>query len=287
MTQANNPNRQTYQEPPPEFHAPRPSLPAAPAKASEPSAAAPGSAPPGDTVAFRPVRRPPIAVLQVFDDGRKSAELVRLRQSNFVIGRNEGDLILGNDPLLSGRHAELVRVSQSGRHSWLLRDLGSTNGSFVRVKGLALKEEMEVLISRNRFRFVVPLQGTAESHAGEEPPAPVDVRRTMNWQTAPTVQPAPARPFLLELLPTGEGRRFPIREESQFIGRDPRQCLIALPEDDTLNPSHAKLFRDAHGKWQLEDNNSLNGVWLRVREITLGPQSSFLLGEQVFAIAIP
>lgn len=283
-----NQNRQTYQEPvaePPAEPGPAPAPP-------KPRAPEPAPSHTGDTAPFRPVRRPPMAVLKIFDDGGKSGEEIRLRKSSFIIGRTEGDLVLGNDPLLSGRHAELVRVCQAGRYSWLLRDLNSTNGSFVLVRGMVLKENMEILISRNRFRFVanhgymMPGPSAEENAVEEPPPAPTNMRQTMNWQ-APTVALAPHRPFLIELLHAGEGRKFPLRDDCQFIGRDPRRCQIPLPEDETLDLCHAKIFLDAQNRWRLEDCNSQNGVWLRVPEIALGAQSSFLLGEQVFSLAIP
>jgi len=227
-----------------------------------------------------------MAVLKIVDDGGQSAEEVRLRKSSFVIGRTEGDLVLGNDPLLSGRHAELERVCQAGRWSWLLRDLNSTNGSFVLVKGMILRENMEILISRNRFRFVAAGPSEEETEDAEPASAPANLRQTVKWQ-APAVSPAPDRPFLVELLHTGEGRKFPLREDCQFIGRDPQRCRIFLPEDESLDLCHAKISCDAQHRWRVEDCNSVNGVWLRVPEIALAAHSSFLLGEQVFALAIP
>jgi hypothetical protein len=275
------PTRKTHQEPPVEIKA-EPSPAPAPPKPSPPEPA-PAPAAAVETAPFRPVRRPPMAVLQIFDDGRKSAELVRLRQAKFVIGRTDGDLVLGNDPLLSGRHAELERVCRAGCYSWVLRDLNSRNGTFVRVKGMALKEETEILISRNRFRFAAAGPSQEEIDAEE---SSANVRQTINWRP-PSVLLAANRPLLVELLHSGEGRKFSLRDDCQFIGRDPRQCRIALPEDETLDLRHAKAVCDAQGRWQLEDCDSVNGVWLRVREIALAAQSSFLLGEQVFALAIP
>ena len=82
---------------------------------------------------FRPTQCPPLAVLTVFDDGADGGETIRIRQDQFVIGRTEGDLLIAHDAQMSGRHAELRRKLHKDRHRWVLSDLGSTNGTFVRV----------------------------------------------------------------------------------------------------------------------------------------------------------
>src|SRR5689334_8946084 len=81
---------------------------------------------------FRPLERPPMALLTVIDDGDDSGETVRIRSSSFVIGRVEGDLVIPHDGGISGRHAEIVRRPEGGQFRWYLRDLQSTNGTFVR-----------------------------------------------------------------------------------------------------------------------------------------------------------
>jgi pSer/pThr/pTyr-binding forkhead associated (FHA) protein len=57
-----------------------------------------------------------MAILQIADDGQKTAEFARIRKASFVIGRTEGDLVIPHDSLISGRHAEIFRLDQEGEH---------------------------------------------------------------------------------------------------------------------------------------------------------------------------
>ena len=109
-----------------------------------------------DTTAYRPSLRPSMALLYVLDDGDDSGEIVRIRASSFVIGRVEGNLTIPHDGGISGRHAEISRRYENGEHCWYLKDLQSTNGTFVRASTVILSHEQEVLIGGGRFRFEVP-----------------------------------------------------------------------------------------------------------------------------------
>src|SRR4051794_27294332 len=62
-----------------------------------------------DPQPFRPTLRPPMALLNVLDDGCDTGEVLRIRTASFVIGRIEGDLIIPHDEGISGRHAEINR----------------------------------------------------------------------------------------------------------------------------------------------------------------------------------
>ena len=100
-----------------------------------------------------PLLRPPTALLCVLDDGRSDGEWVRLRADVTVIGRIEGDVRIPHDGLISGRHAELVRQHGPSGYRWVLVDLQSTNGTFVRIGSSVLRNENEVIIGSGRYRF--------------------------------------------------------------------------------------------------------------------------------------
>ena len=72
-----------------------------------------------------------------------------------------------------------------------------------------------------------------------------------------------------------------------WIGRDAGACAVARPADVLASPRHARLYRDAKGVWHVENNKSLNGLWLRVEEIPLGAACQFRLGEQKFVFKVP
>ena len=71
----------------------------------------------------------------VLDDGDDEGETIRIRRESFIIGRVQGDLVIPHDGNISGRHAEVLRRLEAGRWHWYLRNLQSTNGTFVRVAG--------------------------------------------------------------------------------------------------------------------------------------------------------
>ena len=91
-----------------------------------------------DTIPFRPVVRPQMAVLVVLDDGRTEGQTIRLRTDSFTIGRTEGDLTIPHDGMISRKHVTIHRRADKGRLRWVLEDLGSQNGTFVRVSGWSM-----------------------------------------------------------------------------------------------------------------------------------------------------
>jgi hypothetical protein len=102
-------------------------------------------------------------------DGRG---LVPLLVDHFHIGRaSDNDLVLDDDGMVSRRHAEVVRDT----HGWLLRDLGSTNGSFVNEKpagaGSRLRDGDEIRLGRTRLHFRLV-------HEDSETIGPGDLRGT-------------------------------------------------------------------------------------------------------------
>lgn len=225
----------------------------------------------------RPLERPPLGMLCVLDDGQADGEWVRLRADRTVIGRADGDVRIPHDGLLSSRHAEITRQRSAQGYSWLLTDLGSTNGTFVRVSSSVLKHESEVLVGRSRFRF--------EAAAPSAAAAPVNQGATRAWSNEPGRAPVAA---LVELGPAGPVQRLALTLAEYWIGRDARACAVARPDDALLNARHARLYRDARGQWHVDNNKSLNGVWLRITEpMTLGGACQFRLGEQRFLFRIP
>jgi pSer/pThr/pTyr-binding forkhead associated (FHA) protein len=229
------------------------------------------------TNSFRPLDRPSMALLTVIDDGDDSGEKVRIRASAFVIGRVDGDLVIPHDVGISGRHVEISRRFEAGHHRWYLRDLQSTNGTFVRASSVILNPDQEVLIGRARFKF---------EPAGALPDDAGTAGATRKWQAVSSQEIAAiTSPSLVEMTAAGEGRRFRLAEPEVWIGRDPKQCAIVL-EDQTVDPRHARAYRSDRRRWMLENSRSLNGLWVRVQEIPLERGGQFQCGEQRFLIKI-
>jgi pSer/pThr/pTyr-binding forkhead associated (FHA) protein len=264
----------------------RPVAPAAPpsSASSERRAATVAEARPDDTQPFRPAMRPPMALLTVLDDGDDSGEVVRVRGNTFVIGRVEGDLVIPHDNGISGRHAELSRRFEDGVYTWFLKDLKSTNGTFVRASNVTLHHDQELLVGARRFRFEAP-----QAPAGGDVEANQPVNATRKWAVpaeASATVPAPAHSVLVDVSQALVTPRTVLKGPELWIGRDASQCAIVV-DDPTADRKHARVYRDEKSqRWVVANNRSRNGIWARVQEVSLGRGAFFQCGEQRFLLKV-
>lgn len=232
-----------------------------------------------EVMPYRPLLRPPTALLCICDDGKPEGEWVRLRGDRYVLGRSEGDILIPHDGMMSGRHAELVRQRlPTGLTRWMLVDLQSRNGTFVRIGSTLLRHQSELLLGRGRYRF-----DAAGSLAPDQVPAATPAQGTVSWGNNPVAALVAA---LVELTPTGDGQRFPLGQSECWIGRDSKLCAIARPDDPFVSPRHARLFRDAKGQWHAENHKAPNGLWLRMEQVPIDGACQFQLGEQRFILRV-
>ena len=92
-----------------------------------------------------PIEAAPYRVVQRLRGG--DTGLAFCAQSNTVtIGRDGNDMNFPDDPFISGRHAQ---VSHLGDEGLQLRDLGSRNGTFVRVNAEATLEHGDYVFRGN------------------------------------------------------------------------------------------------------------------------------------------
>ncbi len=228
----------------------------------------------------QPQDRPPMAMLCILDDGKADGEWLRLRADRFLIGRTEGDLRIVHDSMMSSRHAEILRERAGGGYRWLLKDLNSTNGTYVRVGSTVLVDQAEFIIGRGRYRLELAAGGLAPTT--DEPG--LLAGGTVAWSDESPRSPAPT---LVEIAPGGSGQRIPLSQAEYWIGRDRNTCQIVRPEDLLVNARHARLYRDPKGLWRIENNKTLNGLWLRIEQIGLTASCQFRLGEQRFLFRTP
>ena len=206
------------------------------------------------TPLYRPTRRPPMAVLQLYDDDQRNCEAVRIRQTPFVIGRQDGDLVVGHERQMSRRHARIDRVQEGDLWRWYLADLRSTNGTFIRTKQAALADGVEVLLGGELVRFVNP---------GSGPPA------------------------LVRIAPSTDEERITLTPGTHLIGSDQAVCLPFLRESRFLDPQHLRV-QHVKGHWQIVDLASTNGLWVAITKRTeLVSGASIQIGEQRFGFHVP
>lgn len=217
--------------------------------------------PASSAVPYRPSHRPPMALLTVLFDGREEGDIVALRTDRTLIGRTEGEVIIPHDGMVSSRHAEITRLFDKGRWRWFLTDLGSTNGTFVRVTTVQLKHEQEFLLGARRYRFDAPSQtGPAAGKQGDHFPSVVELKTTTT------------------------GQRYFLEQEEHWIGSEPGQASIVIADDPMVSPNHARIIKDTKGRWILENAGSQNGVWIRIHRIPIEGTAQFQIGEQRFIL---
>src|SRR5262249_35849630 len=122
-------------------------------------------------------------------------------------------------------------------------------------------------------------------HAGLPAAATEEVsttKATIGWKSAAVEQSLPA---LVELSADVEVKRYPLGEGDAWVGRDP-SCRVGLADDMLVNGRHAPVHRDEKGRWVIENNQSLNGTWLRIDHITFDRTCHFQLGEQRFVVRV-
>jgi hypothetical protein len=252
-----------------------------PPRAAEPPAPVP--APPVGRGAaasvFRPTVRPPVPILTVFDDGKSDGEMIRIRDAKFTIGRTEGDLRFPLDGRMSARHVEITHQVVGGLHRWVVTDLQSTHGMFVRVSKTNLADKAEFLVGGGRYRF------DASQH---DPASTVDMPggaysgATQGWSDGA----GPFRPpALTELLGREIGNRSLLVKGEYWIGSDPG-CQVCRPDDPFCEARHVRVYRDPRGGWHAEHNKSQNGLWLRMVQVASDSMILFQIGEQRFKLKI-
>lgn len=223
---------------------------------------------------FRPMARPPLAMLTVYDDGKMEGEVIRIRDTRFTIGRTEGDLRIPIDGLISARHIEITCQQIGGMYRWVITDLQSMNGLFVRVSKTPLADKAEFLVGNGRYRFEA--MHVDAGITAEVAPGGSATGQTRGWGDGPNqVRP----PALTELIGPEIGNRTLLIKNEFWIGSDPA-CAICRSEDPFCEPWHARLHRGSKGNWHVEHNKTQNGLWLRMPQITVDSLVQFQIGEQ-------
>lgn len=219
----------------------------------------------------------------ICDEGSlEDGELRYVRSDKLLIGRTMGDITIKHDVAMSGSHAEVVRRDIGGKHVWVLQDLGSSNGTLVKVRSLTLKPGTSFQLGSKRYHFELGGRtGQTQSSACGENPNTVRIVETA------AVSPD-ALPALVENAVPGSSvlARYPIRSTKISVGRPGVGNEIEI-DDLCLAATHAVISRDGSGSWRLEALPSLNGVWARISAIRLADDCHFQCGEQRFRFMLP
>jgi pSer/pThr/pTyr-binding forkhead associated (FHA) protein len=218
--------------------------------------AVPPPLPPGGAGRFR--------LTLVRNDGSAGTSHL-LEKDEVVCGRTEGDLRLADDPTVSPRHARFTQAAGALR----VQDLGSVNGTFLRLKAprrVSVGEELRV------GRQVLRLEPLPRPAA----PASLGVRP---WGT----RDGGARFRLSQLLEGGGlGEVFPLRDGENVVGREAGD--VTFPSDRYVSARHARL--EVRGdEITLSDSGSSNGTFVKLAgPADLAPGDELLVGGQLLRV---
>jgi ABC-type multidrug transport system ATPase subunit/pSer/pThr/pTyr-binding forkhead associated (FHA) protein len=170
-----------------------------------------------------------------------------------VIGRDPASDVVVDHPLVSRRHVELRR----GPGGWLLRDLGSRNGTYVdgrRIGELGLGGAVTVHLGDAGTGAAVTITPDGLAAGPASPPAPSQIFR-------------PARAVLR-------------------VGRDEDNDVVVA--DLLASRHHAEIRPDDEGRWVITDLGSHNGTYVNgraVRHAVLADLDVVGIGQQMFRVA--
>jgi pSer/pThr/pTyr-binding forkhead associated (FHA) protein len=210
-----------------------------------------------------------LAHLAVISQDGSTGQTYWIERGSVDIGREEGDIRLATDRFVSPRHA---RVYSRGS-TFYLRDLGSLNGVFLRVRETeALKDADQILLGSEVLRFGLLTDSEQGLGAANE-------RGT-------DVYGSPARPryaCLCERTVEGVYRNvFYISTDETVVGREFGDLVFTA--DSFMSRRHAAIHRDpTAGTFTLRDLGSSNGTYLAIRgEVELREGDHLRVGQHLF-----
>lgn len=191
----------------------------------------------------------------------------QLNAEQHIVGRS-GQLVFPDDPFVSPRHANLFY--RDGK--LVVRDEGSTNGVYLRVKGS------------------VPLSAGDAFLAGEQVFL-VEATPKLNDQPGPDgtffySSPKHHSPFrIVQVLQGGiPGMVVCARSSTLQIGRE--GCDLNFPGDLYMSASHCRL-EETGGQLLLSDSNSRNGTYVRLKaERELAHGDYLFIGRKLLRVEI-
>lgn len=143
-------------------------------------------------------------------------------------------------PMVSRRHAEICFKEDK----WFICDLGSSFGTF-------LNEE--------RIYHSCPIKQNDLIRFGEDGP----VIKVLDLEAETPSEESPS----LASLVSSDGKTFPIKKKSFWLGRDPSCDLVVEASAVIVSRRHARIIQQG-SKFFLIDNNSFNGTFLNGNRVS-------------------
>jgi pSer/pThr/pTyr-binding forkhead associated (FHA) protein len=116
-------------------------------------------------------------------------------------------------------------------------------------------------------------------------PVKADPEQTITYIKSSPDEALSATPRLIEVTGTDcPGTILRLDNDAVTIGQA-ASCDVRIEDDPLASPLHVKFTKDQQRRWLLEDQKSVNGVWIRITRIALAHQAEFL-GQQRFVFEV-
>jgi class 3 adenylate cyclase len=222
----------------------------------------------GHTVIVSPTSETREFRLQHLTQAGKADAEYRLFGDGLTIGRVEGDLKFPNDSSMSSPHAHIY--IQHGQP--MVEDLGSQRGIFIRLKGVLILEDHDIIIIGGqllRFESKPEIIAAAAAMAVTLPSVTLTLREDA------------ARLVRLNS-DGGEEEIFVMNKEEVRFGRTVGD--YTFPRDRFMSRTHARIYVRGENYF-VEDLSSLNGTFAKVRSKSPIPiKTSVRVGKEVFVV---
>jgi pSer/pThr/pTyr-binding forkhead associated (FHA) protein len=225
---------------------------------------------PGKTVFFSGVQAAGMAKLVLVKADSGDGLAYQLSGSEHLVGRVEGAMIFEDDPLLSPRHANFF-YRDGGL---FVRDEGSTNGVFVRIRmPVQLESGAAFLIGEQLLQL--------ETLAPDFGPQP-DAEGTYFYASPKRA----SKVRLIQRLRGGDiGMIVRTQGETVTLGREGND--VNFPDDPFISGRHAKITIGADGVFTISDVGSKNGTFVRIAgDSPLIHGDYVFVGQELFRVEI-
>jgi len=189
-----------------------------------------------------------------------------LQGQEHVAGRKDAQILFPEDAWLSPRHANFIYRGEK----LVVRDEGSTNGVYVRVRGsVNISMGAQFLCGEEVFR----VDPTPRDTSGPDP--------DQTYFYSSPKRPSSFR--ITQVLVGGQdGMVHCARENQAVIGRE--ECDLNFPEDIYMSGTHARVQMSGD-QLMLTDDDSRNGTYLRIEgEQELQHGDYLFLGKQLLRV---
>lgn len=190
-----------------------------------------------------------------------------LQGTEHVAGRTSAQIPFPNDSWINDRHANFIYRGEK----LVIRDEGSINGVYVRVKGsVPLSPGDYFLCGEQVFR----VESTPRDTSGPEP--------DQTYFYSSPKRPTPFR--IVQVLRGGaDGMVYCARDNNVHVGREDNE--MNFPDDIYMSGRHSRIEMTADGAYTLHDVGSRNGTYVRIREERELAHGDYLfIGQQLLRV---